>query len=562
MDCKEAQLLTVPHILGDLDPDSTQHREMEAHLLSCRTCSEEYESSKRVVGFIEGHKAEFAEVLGSGQDKADEQKQLEHSWQSIEAKLDKIEAPEKQARFHRTLWKLTAAACFVIGISVWLTLSNSKSPEKPTSPQVVSVSAPSIKIELLSDTGSVIIPADTQVKTTARELKTLIINGKHRMVLNSDTALSIKPVLDNEREGCMVKLASGEIFAYVEHDNNPFVVSTAHSKVVIKGTIFDVKATDSGTTLVVSEGTVQFESEKGLVQVKSGQISRITAQSAPTKPVSCDTTELTAWAARHEIITTLAKAGSSSDAYDLTDLWLSAMSGPINLESINYDDWIEKKRDWFGREFPWIFQLKEALAKEGIEVDYPELLIRSGDVWQFVYPQVSPGRIPVLNEDSLLKTASRYGFNKQRLLEDIPAAKSAFDSPVAAKKRFTGLKAFDQWAGCFEKAQKTTKELDGELLLYSLHASVYLANTRTLAWFTIKNGRSVFTAEDEAAVLDVLLMEVNTASELTNKNINLLWRSYQGQPCEEYPQLLDDAIEDIHEIMRIEERITEYESRK
>ena len=104
--------------------------------------------------------------------------------------------------------------------------------------------------------------------------------------------------------------------------------------------------------------------------------------------------------------------------------------------------------------------------------------------------------------------------------------------------------------------------MDGELLLYSLHASIYLANTRTLAWFAIKNGRSAFTAEDEAKTLDVLLSEVNTANKLTNKTISLLWRSNRGQPCDEYPQLLDDAIEDIHEIMHIEKKLAEYEGRK
>ncbi len=563
MDCKEAQILLAPHIMGDLDSDSRSH-ELVVHLFSCQACSQEYKAIKETIEFIDEHKALFAEAFETiDRKRAAEREKIKRNWQGIQAKLAKIEAQEKQAKLHRTLWKVTAAAaCFVIGISVWLTLSNSKTLEKPIMQQLTVAPAPSMKIELLSDTGNIAVPAGTQIKTTATELKTLIINGKHRMVLNSDTALSIDPLLNNERAGCMVKLASGEIFAYVEHNGNPFVVSTTHGKAIITGTTFDVKVTDTITTLVVSEGTVQFESEQGTVEVAPGQISEIVAQSAPTRPVSCDTTELTAWVTGYEIKTVLAKIQSSSDAYDLTDLWLSAMSGPIDLEAIDYKDWIEKKRDWFMREFPWILQLQDALKKERIEVDYPELLIRSGDVWQFVYPQVSPNQIPILNLDSLLKTASQYGFNEQWLLEDIPAAKSAFGSPVAVKKRFTGLKAFEEWAGCFEKAQKTPKELNGGLLLYSLHASVYLANTRTLVWFTIKNGQYTFTAEDEAGALEVLLSEVNTTNELTNKTIRLLWRSHQGQPCDKYPQLLDDVIEDIREIMRIEKRIAEYESRK
>ena len=567
MDCKEAQILLAPHIMGDLDSDSRSH-ELEVHLFSCQVCAEEYESSKRVVGFIEGHKTQFAEVLGSVQDKADEQKRLEHSWQCIEAKLDKIEVQErkeKEAKLHRTLWKVTAAAaCFVIGISVWLTLSNSKTLQKPNPQQIALAPTPSIKIELLLDNGNIIIPAGTKIKTTANELKTLIINGKHRMVLNSDTALSIDPLLNNERAGCMVKLTSGEIFAHVEHDGNPFVVSTAHGKAIITGTTFDVKVTDTITTLVVSEGTVQFEFEKSLVQVKTGQISKIVANSAPTKPISCNTAELTAWATGYEIKTALAKIQSTSDAYDLTDLWLSAMSGPINLEDIDYEDWIEEKRDWFEREFPWIFQLQGALEKEGIEVDYPELLVCSSEFWQFVYPQVSPSRIPVLNPDSLLRVASRYGYDREWLVENVSTVKSVIDSPMVAKGKFTGLKAFEQWSRYFEDLKKSSRELNADTLLYSLHASTFLANTRTLAWLGIKNGKHVskFKAEHETEVLVLLQTEVNSTNILTNKTIELFWASRQNQPCDEYSQLMDDVIENIGEIMNIEKRILEYESHR
>ncbi|MCK4823291.1 hypothetical protein KA005_46490, partial [bacterium] len=330
------------------------------------------------------------------------------------------------------------------------------------------------------------------------------------------------------------------------------------------GTTFDVKVTDTITTLVVSEGTVQFEFEKSLVQVKTGQISKIVANSAPTKPISCNTAELTAWATGYEIKTALAKIQSTSDAYDLTDLWLSAMSGPINLEDIDYEDWIEEKRDWFEREFPWIFQLQGALEKEGIEVDYPELLVCSSEFWQFVYPQVSPSRIPVLNPDSLLRVASRNGYDREWLVENVSTVKSVIDSPMVAKGKFTGLKAFEQWSRYFEDLKKSSRELNADTLLYSLHASTFLANTRTLAWLGIKNGKHVskFKAEHETEVLVLLQTEVNSTNILTNKTIELFWASRQNQPCDEYSQLMDDVIENIGEIMNIEKRILEYESHR
>ncbi len=563
MDCKEAQLLTVPYVLGDLDPDSRQYGKLEAHLLCCPVCAKENENNKCEVEFIQEHKVLFAEAFETIDKKITaEQEEIKRSWQAIQAKLVKIKAQEKRAKLRRVLWRATAAAaCIAIGISVWVTLSNSKTPEKPTPQQMVLAPAPSIKIELLSDTGSVIIPAGTEIKTTASEMKTLILNGKHHMLLNSDTALSIEPLLDNERVGCMVKLASGEIFTHVEHDGNPFAVSTIHGKAIITGTTFDVKATDITTTLVVAEGTVQFGSEGGFVEVTAGHTSEIAGQSAPTKPASCNTTKLTAWAAGHELKTALAKIGSFSDAYDLTDFWLSAMSGPINLENIDYEDWIEKKRDWFKREFPWIFQLQSALAKEGIKADYPELLISSGDIWQFVYPETSPQQIPILYFDTLLKTASKYGFDKQWLMANIPAAKSAIDDPAAAKGRFTGLKAFEQWASCFEQVRKSPEELDSGTLLYALHAGTYLANTRTLAWFSINDGKHLFRLEDKTVVLALLQTEVNTANNLAGKIIELL-RMSQSEPCGECQGLVDKIIKEINEIMSSEKGILKYEGRE
>jgi ferric-dicitrate binding protein FerR (iron transport regulator) len=516
MDCKEAQLLTVSHILGDLNPDSRQHRELEAHLLSCQTCAEEYAGSKWVVGFIESHKAEFAEVLGLVHDKADEQKQLESSWQCIEAKLDKIEAQErqeKQVKLHRKLWKVTAAAaCVAVGISVWLMLSNSKTLKNPIMQPLTAAPAQSIKIEILSDTGNVIIPADTEVKTTASELKILIINDEHRIVMNSDTTLRVEPLIENSYLGCLVKLASGEILAHAEHDGNPFVLSTAHGKAVITGTTFGVKATDDTTMLVVSKGTVRFESEEGVVEVSGDQTSEIFAKSAPSKPTSCNSAELTAWATGREVRTGLVEIESYRDAHSFDDIEPAVNAGPINLETIDYDDWVDKKQDWFKREFPWIFQLKDALAKEGIEVHYPELLIQSGDIWQFVCLDVSPARFSVINPDSLLKTTSNYGFDQQWLLENVSLAKYALEKPIFSKDSFTGLKTFERWFKYLDEVEG----LEASTLIYSYHASVYLVETRSLIWFTVRDGKYDLTDEERAEVLALLQKEITAACKCKN----------------------------------------------
>ncbi|MFC1781164.1 FecR domain-containing protein, partial [Planctomycetota bacterium] len=457
------------------------------------------------------------------------------------------------------------AACLLIGISLWMVFSNQPKPQ--THPQdssleqVTSAIAPSVKIEVVSNDGSVIIPAGQKISTLAGQLMTLRINEKHRLVVNENTSLSIKTLVSEENIGCAVELAAGQVYAYVEHDGNPFVVNTANGEAVITGTTFDIQTTGIETKLVVVEGTVQFESQAGSVKVAKGQLSKISAKSAPTAPSLCDTVELTVWARGYELKSALAKIAkieSVTDSFDLTNLWLSATSGPIDLENIDYSEWIEQKRDWFEREFPHVFDLKQALAKEAIETDYPELLFVSGDIWQFAYPQVSLNQIPVITLDSLLKAGSRYGCDEQWLLENIPAINSLLDSP---KEIVTGINAFGQWVDCFEKLRNTTKAPDSATLLYSLHACTYLTNTRILAWLYIANDKTDFSAEDKEQVLDLLQSQVNTANELTSRVIRLFAAS-ENQPCEELNVLIEQVADNLALLIDIEKRVSEYEISK
>ena len=568
MDCKEAQILLIPYLTGELELGSEQCRELEAHLASCPACREECDSSKWGLEFIERHKAQFAEVLeGVERSKAAEQEELLRSWQDINAKLDKIEVrgrQEKRILALRTPWKVAvaaAAACLVIGLSICLMLSDPQSSERLVSQQGSLPLAASVKIELLSEGGRISLPASEEISTSADELKTLIINGRHRLTMNANSALLVEPLEQDARLGCMVRLSCGEIFARVEHDGDPFVVSTAHGRAVITGTTFDVRVTDDNTTLVVAEGMVEFESENGLVRVKSGQISQIAAQSAPTEPAPCNATELTAWARSHEIETALAKIKPFSDAYDLTDLWLSASSGRIDLEAIDYDDWVEKKRDWFEREFPWIFEIQRALAKEGTEVDYPELLLKSGQILRFAYPAASPRWLCAVGVDWLLELADVYGRDRQWLLTNVPASGSAITGSASAKKQVFGLEAFEKWADQIKDGRQSPNGLASDTLLYSLHAGVYLANTRTLAWLGTKNGSLEFKDQEKAELLTFLEAQVNTANELTGRIIRLFAISASG-PCDEYQGLLDGIIEDIGTIATCGKGILEYEDHK
>ncbi|MFC1780852.1 FecR domain-containing protein [Planctomycetota bacterium] len=557
MKCKKVKVLLAPYILGDLVNDFKLLGQLEEHLRNCNYCTEEYQSIRQTIGFVEEYKDIFAEVFAEidleRARKADTQKR---SWEKIPS-----ESTEKTKSLQLFRRISAVAACLLIGISLWMVFSNQPKPQTPPQnsslEQVVSAIAPSVEIEVVSDDGNIIIPAGRNISTLAGQLMTLRINEKHRLIVNENTSLSINPLVLDENIGCAVELTTGRIYAYVEHNGNPFVVETSNGNAVITGTTFDIQTTGIETKLVVVEGTVQFKSQAGSVKVSKGQFSKIVTRSGPTVPLICDTFELTAWARGYELKNTLAKIESITDSFDLTDLWLTAASGTIELENLNYQEWIEQKQDWFEREFSQVFRLKEALAEEAIEVDYPELLFATGDIWQFAYPQVSNQQIPVISFDSLLKAGSQYGFDEQWLLENIPA-KSFPDNP---KEIFTGRNALEQWADCFEQLQKSSQAPDSGTLLYSLHAGTYLTNTRTLAWLYIANEKPSISDEDKGQVQALLQSQVNTANELTNLVIRLFAAS-KNQPCEELNTLINQIIGSITAIMDIEEGISEYEISK
>lgn len=563
MDCKEAQIMLIPHIMGDLIEDTPRrYHELSSHLLSCPTCAEEYADIKEAIAFIKRNKAIFAKALRTPEEKkAVEQKEILHSWKCIEAKLDEFEAQgrkEKRARFHRLLIRVSAvAACLVIGVftcMVFSIYSKQKIAPELVSDQAAFIPKQFVKIELLSKDGNILIPAIKQIASND-EIKVLVINGKHFMTMNINTVLAVEPLVEQNNIGCLVKLHTGRIFAHAQHDGNPFIVDTIHGKAVITGTTFDIEVKEDNTTLVVSEGTVKFESENGVVEISAGQKAEIVRQSAPTSPTSCNASELMAWVTGYIPGSILAQTKSDADSWYISSL--SLRKEPIVLERTSYDLWIEQSRDWFKQNFPWIFQLKEALAKEGVEIDFPELLIKTGDVWQFVCVDVQPARFSMINPNTLVNVASDYGFGKQWLLENIPTATDELEKPILSKNSITSLKAFERWLDYYDE----TNELEPPVPFYSYLASKYLANTRSLIWFAIRDGKYDLTDEERAEVLTLLQDEITAAGECQNEVFYP--RDKQKLFCDDRCQeSINNIIGYMTTLKAIEVRIAEYEFEK
>lgn len=390
------------------------------------------------------------------------------------------------------------AACLVIGVLGWWAISNRPvsliRPESPTGPVVSSDKDASLTIELASD-GTRSTPG-AAIRTSAGEIRGLVLNGRHRVVMNGDTKLSIELLTEKGRAGCLVNLALGEVYVHVERDGHPFVVQTAHGKAVVTGTAFDVRATDGSTTLVVAEGSVRFESLPGLpcevsgeeeaVQVTAGQRAVITTASAtPSTPTVCDATVLTVWASPADRGRQAAQDIGTDDFF-LDDRLLPSrwVEVPSDLDGIDYAQWIDQKRDWFKVQFPWVFDLEEALAGDGIEADYPALLMQSGDIWRFAYPRAGLGRQIGPDPSSLLKAASRYGRDESWFRQQsFPSLRTN-----SHEQQATGSEAFERWAERIAaRANTWSTSADSGLFLDTVNACLYLVNTRTLAVLAIRH---------------------------------------------------------------------------
>ena len=565
--CEEAQLLMVPMWANGWGVSDGGKATFEAHLAICPGCAQEYEETKRVMSLAKTHwgpiSAETRKLLERSEQESQQQQPTaapkaemttEEAWQDLLCRCPDLSQSVKRQKHTRFIRRVAVvAACLVLALSAWLVFLNHSQPGFPENavPQrIAAVPQPAVKIEIASGINKTIVPANRQISTAADEHKTVIINDKHQMIMNANTLLSIEPLAQNNRVGCRVRLVSGEVFTHVEHDGNPFIVGTPHGQAVITGTTFDMRVTDSSTTLSVNEGTVRFESDKGSVSVTAGYISEVVADSYPTTPIGCDADELTAWATGCEHKPALTQSEPDLDfGYPLASF---LRKKPIVLKDTDYDGWTEENRDWFKQQFPWIFQLKEALAKEGVEVDYPELLMKTGDVWQFICLETSPARFSMINPNSLCQAAADYGFDKQWLQNNAPIAMSATARFTSLDDSCVSQETFERWL------QYVEGEVEPPTPFYSYDAGKYMANTRSLIWFAVTDGKYDLTDEERASVVVLLQEEVTAACECQQDAL-YSWETTKPS-CDNACQApCAGIIAYIEAIQAAEERIAEHE---
>jgi ferric-dicitrate binding protein FerR (iron transport regulator) len=531
MDCHEAQILLIPYVMGDLETGTREARRLEAHLASCAVCAREHRAHRETVAFLEKHRAEFAaacRALDQGHDEAETETELPA--ERLGSGARRREKGHHVTQF-RGSWvrKMSVAACFLVGVPIGLLVWGYLREGPVTAPRksagarrtlVGDSPEAQIKVMLQTDHGPRRIPAGQLIIADAGPCVGLSINDRHSLLLSAWTALSVEPLEQGGRWGCLVRLQGGEILAAVRHDGLPFVVETPHGQAIITGTTFELQVDRDETILAVAHGSVRFQSHEGCVLVTADQQSRIVGQSAPTAPVLCRALEAAAWATSVWAETRVGVEVGRVEKMDGDEDWVMEPPFPpllVNLDTLDARVWFAARRDWFRRRFPEVFRLQEALAREGIKLDCPELLAATGSLEQFDWPvDVATGPVSShrLGGKSLRNIAAACQLDErwwQRHGFDLSAGPPSEDRSVA-----DGLA---RWRTSLE-ALFAGGDDDNRVLVTSAAACIYLANTGTLRWLGLRDGRFGSGGDSADAGEDTELMK------RLERQISLSWHAY------------------------------------
>ena len=534
-DCRNTQELLTLLVVAPEELTLDERSEVEKHLAQCTACRQDYEGITLASDMLLANQdylrnnAVFADTQSSSQQSVvmSDKESVEITFRErlirASARRKRRERKQRVAKIKHFAKPISAiAACLIAALGLYLTASH-LNPAKNITPIAATLHDTPVKIELLTASAAKIIPSGQQIIALATP-KTLRINNNRYMTLNTGTELSIIP----HNLGCIVKLEKGEIDTQVEHDGKPFIVATAHGRAVITGTTFNIKTNNRQMNLTVTEGTVRFESDKGFVNVKAGYTSAIAANSQPTNPIMLNENTIP-----YQI---------AADAM-LEKIEIPLNQTPTVLTDINYQTWIKENRTWFKQQFPKIFQIKDALAKEGIETGYPELLVKSGYLRRFAYPPASSTKLLTPNPAVLTQLAAAYGKDQQWLTQTFGSNNFANNTTTSSDTAKINAKMFNKWQTSLQKA------ITNSIIIDSLHASIYLTKTRTLTWLTTAQTNS------EAKKQNILADEIATTHKLTTQIIQLM-KCGENNCKSDHPELLEKIIEGVGKIIEIESTLT------
>lgn len=185
-----------------------------------------------------------------------------------------------------------------------------------------------------------------------------------------------------------------------------------------------------------------------------------------------------------DISASLPERRTRADGLDRLDMQMAA-SIPLlsrKITNINYSDWLEGHRDWFKQRYPWIFKTQKIIEARGMRIDYLDLLMISGDIWQFHFnPRGAfEQKMTMYHRTALTRVARYYNTDADSLVTAIESSeKNLIDTQ---SDLVTSLSiSFEQWQSVLGDRKAASTKDGTELLLLSLRGANYLATTRAAA---------------------------------------------------------------------------------
>ncbi len=511
-----------PYIEGDPDLTQQQKEAIEAHLAVCPACRRQYEQDKQLVALVteswdsipEGTR-ELIEQAGSFvQDGEDHPITVEEGWEDLKKRSVGLAVAcsrqEQKVKRHRLFWRIgaaAAAASILIAVGITWVASGKRGDNQAAAPHVIATKArdtiaQKAFAEFITSSGRRSPLALGQPVQTDDKPQEVVLGGMHRVVLNGRTSArftSGRLGQSTQRQARYdIQLAEGELYVEVV-PGHTFTVRTDNALLRITGTKFNVLAKPGRTELILIEGSVRFSrlgAEDRWVDVSAGYASTITGQSAPSAPQRVDALAAVAWAQDLATKDAIAHMELDEGFLDMVrDSWLHP--SPVDPDAIDCDTWLEEQRDWFVSQFPWIFRVQKYLAeRHGVEADYVELLLISGDIWQFNYPRSQGRGIPIFNPATIERIAKHYEVDCSGLMK---AARVLPLGPLVRNMGPRAIKPYQvycpraylpavwNWRSDVIAAAKGPEGTGDDLVVFTWRAGRYLANTRTAAYLWVKS---------------------------------------------------------------------------
>lgn len=385
-----------------------------------------------------------------------------------------------------------AAACILL-VFGWLAMA--RMAGHPSAGTSSHPNSPVASIELVNSRGNTPL-ALGQTVATSDQPQEILLGGMHRVVMNRDTRMTVSISLASggTHAGMAqydIQLSQGELYVEVV-PGNPFTVQTPNARLEITGTQFDVSAAHDTTELSLLKGSIRFSSLDAShppVSVTAGHASSVVTGHGPTAPATSDAMAVAAWARDTALANAIGRATgyASPDLSDLSAIsqgfW--KQSSPVDVDRLDYRQWRDEHRNGpLARA-----ALAQLPADKARDADWIEVLMVSGEIWQFHYDPKQSANQPLteMEPQAITRLARHYGLEEKVIYQAMgrpvpPTATSTSDSTLTPGQQYA--QALIRWHDAVVAAveRPDNDKSVGDLKMFSLYASHYLAETRTAAY--------------------------------------------------------------------------------